>query len=58
MKGQTTVQMFDIERLVRPNIRNLVPYSSARDEFHGEAKVFLDANENSLGSPLLTWRNR
>lgn len=58
MNGQIKGHMFDIDRLVRPNIRNLVPYSSARDEFHGEAKVFLDANENSLGSPLLTWRNR
>lgn len=50
--------MFDINRIVRNNIRNLVPYSSARDEFHGEAKVYLDANENSLGSPLLKWYNR
>ncbi|HCL05006.1 MAG TPA: histidinol-phosphate transaminase, partial [Chitinophagaceae bacterium] len=31
---------------------------SARDEFSGEAKVFLDANENSLGSPLTRWYNR
>ena len=36
----------------------MVPYSSARDEFHGEAKVFIDANENSLGSPLIKWYNR
>ena len=27
------------------------PYSSARDEFHGEAEVFLDANENPYPSP-------
>ena len=50
--------MFDIHRIIRPNIKDLVPYSSARDEFTGEAKVFLDANENSLGSPLLKWYNR
>lgn len=50
--------MFDLDSIIRPNIRNLVPYSSARDEFTGEAKVFLDANENSLGSPLLKWYNR
>jgi histidinol-phosphate aminotransferase len=50
--------MFDLNKLIRPNIRNLVPYSSARDEFSGEAKVFLDANENSLGSPLTKWYNR
>lgn len=34
------------------------PYSSARDEFKGEARVFLDANENALGSPSLKWYNR
>lgn len=49
---------FDLNALVRPNIRNLVPYSSARDEFKGEASIFLDANENSLGSPLTKWYNR
>jgi len=42
----------NIERLVRPNIRAMKPYSSARKEFSGEARVFLDANENSFGSPL------
>ncbi len=50
--------MFNLDRLTRENIRNLIPYSSARDEFSGEAKVFLDANENSLGSPLTKWYNR
>ena len=50
--------MFDLNKLVRENIKDMVPYSSARDEFHGEAKVFIDANENSLGSPLLKWYNR
>lgn len=49
---------FDLTKLVRSNIQKLVAYSSARDEFSGEAKVFLDANENSLGSPLLKWYNR
>ena len=49
---------FDINNLLRQNIRNLVPYSSARDEFKGEASIFLDANENSLGSPLTHWYNR
>src|SRR5919197_5095836 len=49
---------FNLNNLIRENIKNLVPYSSARDEFHGEAKVFLDANENSLGSPLPKWYNR
>ncbi|MBW0177897.1 histidinol-phosphate transaminase [Sediminibacterium sp.] len=50
--------MFNLEQLIRNNIKNLKPYSSARDEFSGEAKVFLDANENSLGSPLTKWYNR
>lgn len=50
--------MFNLNTLVRPNIRDLVPYSSARDEFKGDAEIFLDANENSLGSPLLKWYNR
>jgi len=50
--------MFQLDKLLRDNIRRLVPYSSARDEFKGEAQVFLDANENSLGSPLTRWYNR
>ncbi len=50
--------MFDLNQLLRDNIRNLIPYSSARDEFQGEASVFLDANENSFGSPLTKWYNR
>jgi len=37
---------FDLEALVRPNVLRLKPYSSARDEFEGEAEIFLDANEN------------
>jgi len=45
-----TEKLFDLESLVRPNIRAMKPYSSARDEFEGEARVMLDANENSLGS--------
>jgi histidinol-phosphate aminotransferase len=50
--------MFSIDQIIRDNIRNLVPYSSARDEFKGNANIFLDANENSLGSPLIKWYNR
>ena len=42
---------FDLQRLVRPNIKSLKPYSSARSEFEGSAEVFLDANENAFGSP-------
>jgi histidinol-phosphate aminotransferase len=50
--------MFDTDSLVRDNIKRLKPYSSARDEFKGEASVFLDANENSFGSPLSENYNR
>jgi len=49
---------FDLNNLVRENISKLKPYSSARSEFSGVAKVFLDANENSFGSPLNKWYNR
>lgn len=41
---------FNLERLVRPHILSMKPYSSARDEYSGTEGVFLDANENSLGS--------
>lgn len=50
--------MFSLENLVRKNIKNLTPYSSARDEFSGTAQVYLDANENSLGTPLSQLYNR
>ena len=43
---------FNIENLVRENIKRLTPYSFARKEFSGAAQIFLDANENSFGSPL------
>ena len=48
----------DINDLVRENIKNLKPYSTARDEFKGQASIFLDANENSYGSPLPVNYNR
>ena len=41
----------DINTLVRRNVLAMKPYSSARDDFHGEAEVFLDANENPYPSP-------
>jgi len=49
---------FNLQNLLRENIKNLRPYSSARDEFQGEASVYLDANENAYGSPLDTNYNR
>jgi histidinol-phosphate aminotransferase len=50
--------MFNINNILRENIKNLTPYSSARDEFQGEASVYLDANENAYGSPLEDQYNR
>ncbi|MDR2948565.1 MAG: histidinol-phosphate transaminase [Prevotella sp.] len=38
----------NLQQLVRKNVWNMKPYSSARDEFKGEASAFLDANENPL----------
>jgi histidinol-phosphate aminotransferase len=43
-----------VSDLLRKNIRELTPYSSARNEFSGEDAVFLDANEN----PFNTGANR
>lgn len=41
----------ELDQLLRKNIKALKPYSSARDEFSGEAEVFLDANENPFNNP-------
>jgi len=42
--------MINITNLVRKNVRNLIPYSCARDEFRGSEGIFLDANENPFGT--------
>ena len=42
--------MFQLEKIIRPNILALKPYSSARDEFKGKSGIFLDANENPFGN--------
>jgi histidinol-phosphate aminotransferase len=55
---QAIKTMFSINNILRENIKNLTPYSSARDEYQGEASVFLDANENAFGSPLPDQYNR
>ncbi len=44
--------MFELEKLIRPNIKTLKPYKSARDEFDGLAEISLDANENPFGFGL------
>ena len=48
----------NFEAFILPHIWNLKPYSSARDEFKGKEGVFLDANENPLGSGLSENWNR
>ena len=43
--------MKDLKEIVRKNIYSLKPYSSARNEFKGEASIFIDANENPYDTP-------
>ena len=43
------MKKFELKSMVRPNIWELKPYSSARDEFTGNEGIFLDANENPFG---------
>lgn len=49
---------FNLDNLVRENIKRMTAYSSARHEYSGTASIFLDANENSFGSPLAENYNR
>ena len=42
--------LFSLDKLLRENIKNAKPYSSARDEYKGKEGIFLDANENPYGS--------
>ncbi len=44
--------MFNINQIIRKNIRELQPYSSAREEFSGQATIWLDANENPFDTHL------
>ena len=45
--------MKPLTELLRPNIRQLEPYSCARNDYSGRAaRVFLDANENPYNAPL------
>ena len=41
-----------INELLRPHVMALSPYSTARDDFKGEARIYLDANENPFGDGL------
>jgi len=42
--------MIDISELVRENVKKLIPYSCARDDFKGSEGIFMDANENPYGN--------
>ncbi len=44
--------MFNIENITRNNVFRLTPYSSARQEFMGEANIWLDANENPFETKI------
>jgi histidinol-phosphate aminotransferase len=41
-----------MKQFIREDLRGITPYSSARDEFKGEAGIWLDANENAS---VTTW---
>ncbi len=43
---------FNLDNIVRDNIKKMTAYSAARHEYTGTANIFLDANENPFGSPL------
>lgn len=43
---------FNLRAFVRPHLLDMVPYSSARNDFCGEAAVFLDANESPFPTPF------
>ena len=47
---QPVLGTFSLQDIVRPNIASLVPYRCARDDY--DSGILLDANENSMGSPL------
>ncbi|MDF1546792.1 MAG: histidinol-phosphate transaminase [Bacteroidales bacterium] len=45
--------IINIDNLLRDNIKNIVPYSTARDESKGKkVEIFLDANENPYNTAL------
>ena len=48
---QASEELEGVQALLRKNIASLLPYSCARDEFKGEASVYLDANENPYNAP-------
>ena len=52
VSAEQNEQRDELSALVRPSIRALEPYSSARDEYSGHsAQIFLDANESPCNAP-------
>lgn len=43
---------FDLNKLIRDNVKKLTPYSTARDEYSGDKGIFLDANESPFNNQL------
>lgn len=52
------MKKINLQELVRPHILKMQPYSSARTEYTGNSGIFLDANENPIGSVTATFHNR
>jgi histidinol-phosphate aminotransferase len=52
------MKRINIDNLVCPHIKKMQAYSSARLEYEGKDAIFLDANENSLGSVTSSIHNR
>jgi histidinol-phosphate aminotransferase len=52
------MKMKNINQLIRENIRSLKPYTCAREEHAELVGIFLDANENSIGSVNVSALNR
>lgn len=52
------METFNLNLLLRPHLRNFKPYASARTEYTGSEGIFLDANENPIGSAGDTISNR
>ncbi|MBX9853083.1 MAG: histidinol-phosphate transaminase [Cytophagaceae bacterium] len=52
------MNLFELNKILRDNIKSVKPYSSARDEYKGQEGIFLDANENPYGSVTQEGYNR
>jgi histidinol-phosphate aminotransferase len=51
-ESSTHEDIFNVESVIRPHLKDLKPYSSARDEFTGKGEIWLDANENPFGETI------